>query len=247
MSKHIKIEVRGKTTFAMQHIPGGSFEMGSNKRTWEKPPHPVTVRDFYLGIYPVTQALYEAVMSENPSHFKGRNRPVEKVSWHDAKQFIKALNKDKAIKEQLKSKGLSNYSFRLPSEAEWEYAAKGHPDSSDYEYSGSDNLKQVGWYRGNSGRETKPVGLLLPNELGLYDMSGNVWEWCEDDWHDNYKKAPDDGSAWIDKPERGGLRVMRGGSCFGGAVGCRAAYRDYYRPGSRGNGVGFRVACSPPV
>jgi formylglycine-generating enzyme required for sulfatase activity len=150
------------------------------------------------------------------SYFKDPSRPVERVSWHDAKAFIQRLRNRAEVKAFLVAQNLSQAQFRLPSEAEWEYAARGGVHSQGYEYCGSDDLRQVGWYRNNSGVETKPVGLLLSNELGLYDMSGNVGEWCEDDWHDSYDAPglPDDGSAWVDSPERGTDRVIRGGDYF---------------------------------
>ncbi len=130
--------------------------------------------------------------------------------------------------------------FRLPTEAEWEYAARGGIYSQGYAYAGSDKLKQVGWYDENSNRETHDVGLLLANELGIHDLSGNVLEWCEDDWHGNYDGAPKDGSAWIDSPDRGGYRVVRGGDYFYRALYCRPAYRGRASPDGRGYDIGFR-------
>lgn len=205
--------------------------MGSNDGyADEQPVHQVTVPSFYIGEFPVTQQLYKEIMGANPSYFKGARRPVERISWHDAKSFIATLN------EQL------NKDFRLPSESEWEYTARGGQNSKGYEYVGSDDLKQVAWYDGNSRGETKPVGLLLPNELSLYDMTGNVWEWCEDDWHDSYKKAPNDGSAWVDTTRKNdGLRVVRGGSCLNTNKNCRSASR-FYPPADYNNSeIGFRL------
>ncbi len=180
--------------------------------SWDKdslPVHPVEVDDFWIGQYPVTQALWTAVMGEgnNPSYFKGPTRPVETVSWDMIDQdFLPRLNQ---ITENTRPPGTA---YRLPTEAEWEYAARGgiHWKEKPYLFSGSEILDEVGWYDQNSNDETKPVGLKLPNELGIYDMSGNVWEWCEDQWHDTYNDAPDDGSAWVDQ-ERGTYRVDRGG------------------------------------
>ena len=183
--------------------------------------------NYYICQYPVTQALYKTITGKNPSHYKdnnSKNRPVEQVSWNDAKQiFLPALNAHTAIREALEKHNKTDWIFRLPTEAEWEYAARGGKYSRGYLFSGSNNLKQVGWYVSNSGDSTQDVGLLFPNELGLYDMSGNVWEWCEDDWHDDYKAAPSDGSAWIAGPGRGDNRVLRGGSYFYHAVDCRSA------------------------
>ncbi|MCB0544853.1 MAG: formylglycine-generating enzyme family protein [Saprospiraceae bacterium] len=224
--------------FAMIPIDGGAFLMGSDKKADpdafddEFPRHEVRVPGFLLGRYPVTQELWEAVTGDNPSFFKGKKRPVEQVSWEDTQIFIKKLNEK------------TGELFRLPSEAEWEYAARGGPHKSPYRYAGSDKLKEVGWFGSNSHRETKPVGLKAPNELGLYDMSGNVWEWCEDDWDVDYQKAPDNGSAWIDSPDRGSNRVNRGGSYFNDAQNCRVAYRNNNTPSNRNRNLGFRLALS---
>ena len=243
-------------------VAPGSFIMcdDNSRLDREKPAHPVEIKkSFYLCKYQVTQALYKKVMEENypelknSSRFKGNSRPVEQVSWNDTKLFLAELENSKEI-EDFKSDHpkFANFSFRLPSEAEWEFAACGGIHSQDYEYAGSDDLKQVGWYDENSGDETKPVGLLLPNELGLYDMSGNVWEWCEDDFHNNAKlnekDRPLDGSAWIDgvrKEERAVLRVLRGGGYFNNADDCRPAFRNNSgRPDSRLNFTGFRLIFS---
>ncbi|MEZ4960422.1 MAG: formylglycine-generating enzyme family protein [Saprospiraceae bacterium] len=214
------------TSFKMILVEGGSYDIGNSG-------HKVTVPSFFIGEFPVTQAVWKAVMNgANPSTFKGDQRSVETVSWHDAKDFIEKLN-------LVIPKG--NLPYRLPSEAEWEFAARGGILSEGYEYAGSNKLKEVGWYRENSYGETKPVGLKFPNELGIYDMSGNVWEWCEDDWHRDFNGAPKDGSAWIDSPERGVGRVRRGGGYFYGAGGCRSANRDFNRPDDQFDGVGFRL------
>ncbi len=225
-------------------VEGGEFVMGDDRSEYsrEKPAHRVKVPSFYMGKYPVTQRLYEAVMGENPSHFKGPQRPVEQVSWHDAQAFIQKLNGREDVQAFLRQVSLPGPAFRLPTEAEWEYAARGGRYSQGYAYAGSDKLRQVGWYTENSRGETKDVGRLLPNELNLHDMSGNVWEWCEDDWHDNYKGAPDDGTAWIDAPGRGPARVDRGGGYFAGASLCRPAYRIRDTPGFRNGSLGFRLA-----
>ena len=172
-----------------------------------------TVKSFHIGKYEVTQGQWVALMGSNPSCFKsGDNYPVEQVSWTDAQEFISRLN------------AATGKNFRLPTEAEWEYAARGGNKSRGYEYSGSNNINDVAWYNGNSGKKTHPVGTKKPNELGLYDMSGNVWEWCQD---------------WYDVKQN--YRVQRsGGWCH--AVGCcRTEYRISYVPGFRDNSSGFRL------
>ena len=214
-------------------VAAGSFDMGSNEDNDEKPIHRVNLREFLIGKYPVTQEQYQAVIGKNPSHFKGNQNPVEKVSWHDAVKFCEKL----AQKTREK--------VRLPTEAEWEYAAKGGNQSEGYKYAGSDSLDEVGWYDGNTtflgffGGKTQPVGQKRENELGIYDMSGNVWEWCEDIWHGNYNGAPTDGSAWLTGGEQS-KRALRGGSWFNNDYNCRSAVRGRYFAGN-GDGYGFRV------
>jgi len=187
----------------MVRVEGGTFSMGSERGYEnEKPVHKVTVPAFQIGKYLVTQAQWQAVMGNNPSHFKGcENCPVEKVTWDDTKEFIEKLNK------------LTGKKFRLPSEAEWEFAARGGNKSRGFEFSGSNDVGEVAWYLINSSKKTHPVGEKKANELGLYDMSGNVWEWCEDDWHSSYENAPDDGMAWMDQP-RTNNRLVRGNSWY---------------------------------
>ncbi len=194
------LESRIAPAFEMIQISDGSFLMGSRDEDAfdrEQPVQQVDLSSFFLGKYPVTQRLWYAVMGDNPSYFPGWDRPVETVSWDDCQAFIAKLNQE------------TGGSYRLPNEAEWEYAARSGDPGAPYRYAGSDKLSEVGWYSKNSESETHPIGLKLPNQLGLYDMSDNVFEWCEDDWHDSYKDAPTDGSAWIDRPSRGVLRVQR--------------------------------------
>jgi formylglycine-generating enzyme required for sulfatase activity len=213
----------------MVKVEGGIFQMGSNDD--EKPIHKVTVPTFYISKYQVTQKQWQEIMGNNPSHFNDcKNCPVEQVSWDDIQEFIKKLNKK------------TNQKYRLPAEAEWEFAARGGNKSKNYKYAGSDNIDEVAWYRENSNDKTHSVGTKTSNELGIYDMSGNVWEWCEDVWHDNYKNAPNNGSAWIDKDADKSLyRVRRGGSYFNNSDFCRSAYRDYFHPTGRYFDVGFRL------
>ncbi len=231
------IRLTDDLSFPMHLIEGGTFDMGGTEYDDEQPIHEVSVSNFYLCPFQVTQEVYEFIMGNNPARFKGEKRPVENVSWDDTKEFF----------EKFKDK--TGWKLRLPTEAEWEYAARGGNEkySQGYKYSGSDDLKQVGWYYKNSGEETKPVGLLLPNELGLYDMSGNVYEWCKD-WYDSetYKKR-EGKTVNPQRPEKGGYRVVRGGSYFRNAILCRPAYRSDASPDHRLNTIGFRVACSPPV
>ncbi|MDJ1177087.1 SUMF1/EgtB/PvdO family nonheme iron enzyme [Roseofilum capinflatum] len=215
-------------TLELVYVEGGTFQMGGTKYDDEKPVHAVTVPEFRMGKYPITQAQYEAVMGNNPSSFKGENCPVEQVSWHDAQAFCTKLSE------------LIEQPVRLPSEAEWEYAARGGNRSKGYEYAGSNNLDEVAWHYGNSGSETHPVGGKKENELGIYDMSGNVWEWCEDDYDNDYQKVPKDGSAWT----KGGgtTKVIRGGSwLYSFSRDCRCASRYFNNPDDRNYDIGLRV------
>jgi formylglycine-generating enzyme required for sulfatase activity len=208
------------------HIPAGKFTMGSDKYENEKPPHEVSVPGFYIGKFQITQKQWQAVMGKNPSHFKGDDLPVEKVSWHDAQEFCEKL------------RAMTGKAFRLSSEAEWEYACRA---GTTGDYAG--NLDAMAWYDENSDSKTHPVGQKKPNAFGLYDMHGNVWEWCEDVWHDDYNDAPKDGSAWMDGGEQI-LRVLRGGSCNYFARDCRAAYRFDNSPDDHFDHIGFRCVIS---
>ena len=218
-------------------VEGGVFDMGDRELDsdiYDKPVHLVNVPSFYISKFPVTQGLWESVMGKNPSDFKGKDRPVENVSWEDAQEFVKMLF------------GFTGKKYRLPTESEWEFAARGgiHPDHSDgFLFAGSDKLKEVGWYEVNSGNETHPVGQKLSNELELHDMSGNVWEWVEDQWHSNYENAPLDGSAWVDR-DKSTNRVYRGGSWYDEARDCRVSYRESRSREFRSNFIGFRLALS---
>ena len=231
------------------HQAGESFKMGLSEQSGRALFANIHFDySFYMSEFPVTQRLYELVMEKNPSDFKGDLRPVEKVYWDDTKLFLSALEKRKEIMEFKKTNGFSDYVFRLPSEAEWEYAALGGIHSQGYEYAGSDDLKQVGWYRENSGQETKPVGLLLPNELGLYDLNGNIDEWCEDESHHsqefNSEERPLDGSAWADDhANTTNSHIVRGGRFSFSAKYCRLTHRTA-RNIYDNWGIGFRLVFS---
>ena len=206
----------GGVSFNMVYVAGGTFQMGSNARSDEQPVHSVTLSDYYIGQTEVTQELWQAVMGSNPSYsrFKGAKNPVNDVSWNDCQEFISKLNR------------LTGGRFRLPTEAEWEYAARGGNKSRGYKYSGRDYLGSVAWYKDNSGNEVHPVGSKSANELGLYDMSGNVWEWCSD-WKGSYPSSPQTNPTGASS---GSDRVLRGGSYCDGESLCRSAYRSNYFP-----------------
>jgi formylglycine-generating enzyme required for sulfatase activity len=219
-------------------IDSGFFTMGSSSGDEdEEPPHEVQIsKSFYLQTTQVTQGQWKEVMGDNPSEFNdcGEDCPVEQVSWDDGQEFIQKLNE---------MEGTDKFRYRLPTEAEWEYACRG---GTTTEYScGEDTSKLIeyAWYGDNSEEKIHPVGQKMPNAWGLYDMHGNVWEWMEDDWHDSYGGALDDGCAWVDDP-RGDVRVMRGGSWGSFARNCRSANRDYGWPDDRYSDVGFRLARS---
>ena len=218
----------------MVYVSGGTFTMGATSEQGsdalknEEPTHSVTLSSFYLCKYEVTQALWRAVMGNNPSRFKGNSLPVEQVSWNDCQTFISRLN------------NLTGKNFRLPTEAEWEYAARGGNRSRGYKYSGSNALSDVAWYEDNSGDKTHPVGSKSPNELGLYDMSGNVWEWCSD-WYGTYSSSSQTNPTGA---SRGSNRVRRGGGWGNDASYCRSSFRIYDAPDDRYYFLGLRLALS---
>ena len=214
--------------YPMVYVSGGSFMMGSDDSeaySDEKPVHRVTLSSYRIGKYEVTQELWEAVMGSNPSHFKGSRRPVENVSWDDCQTFIRKLN------------SLTGQTFKLPTEAQWEFAARGGNSSNGYKYSGSNYIDSVAWYYDNSGKSTHNVGMKSPNELGIYDMSGNVWEWCRD------REGTDSSSSQVDPdgPSSGSFRVCRGGSWNYFASYCRVSHRDDYSPDFRYDNFGLRL------
>ena len=215
MINELTIAIPHGPPIEMVRVEGGGFQMGSEEYGDEKPVHPVTLSGFYLGRYPVTQAQWQAVMGKNPSRFIGANRPVERVSWQDCQAFLGQLHR------------LTGRAFRLPTEAQWEYAARGGCRSRGFRYAGSDRPDEVGWYDENSYGETKPVGLKLANELGLFDMSGNVSEWCADRYDDEYYARCAEAGVVVDPagPDQGAFRVQRGGSYFSSAGFCHASGR----------------------
>ena len=233
-SDNITIPVKDGISIDMVRVEAGTFTMGATaemKEPWndEKPTHRVTLtNDYYIGKYEVTQALWKAVMGNNRSYFEGDNLPVERVSWNDCQEFISKLNR------------ITGKTFRLPTEAEWEYAARGGNKSRGHQYSGSNNLLDVAWFRDNFGSKTHAVGTKQANELGIYDMSGNVREWCQD-WFGKYNSSSQVNPTGANS---GSGRVNRGGGWFNNAWGCRLSCRFSNTPGDRGNNLGLRLVLS---
>jgi formylglycine-generating enzyme required for sulfatase activity len=226
-----RISETSKLDIPMVYVAGGTFTMGciseqnSNCSDNEKPAHQVTLSDFHIGKYEVTQAQWVAVMGNNPSNLKGDNLPVENVSWNDVQEFISKLNQK------------TGKQYRLPTEAEWEYAARGGTQSRGYKYSGSDILSEVAWYKDNSGKQTHPVGQKKANELGIYDMNGNVWVWCSD-WYGNYNSSSQTNPKG---PSSGSSRANRGGSWRSGANRTGVVFRGSDVPNCRDIGLGVRL------
>ena len=220
--------------FRMKYVEGGSFMMGApddDDEAWgdEKPAHKVTLDSYYIAETQVTQELWQAVMGSNPSYFKGDiHRPVENVSCNDYQEFIKKLN------------SLTGKTFSLPTEAQWEYAARGGKNSKGYRFSGSNDIGSVAWYDGNASSTTHPVAQKHANELGLYDMTGNVWEWCLD-WFDSnyYVNSPQNNPQG---PSSGVFRVLRGGSCYNDPGICRVSFRDGSNPDYHHDNGGLRLS-----
>jgi formylglycine-generating enzyme required for sulfatase activity len=224
------------------HVAPGLFRMGSedgHSDSDEQPVHEVRItRPFWLGKCEVTQAEHEKLMGENPSHFEGARNPVEQVSWNDAVAFCRKMTE----RERAAGRLPSGYEYRLPTEAEWEYAARGGPKSKGFTYSGSNDVGDVAWYDRNSDKKTHAVGQKKPNELGLCDMSGNVYEWCGD-WLGGY---PSGTAADPPGAGTGSFRVDRGGSWILSARFCRSASRNWLTPTVSYDYLGFRVALAPP-
>ena len=238
-SPQVKTYTANGVSFRMIEVEGGTFQMGATSEQvdpWrnEKPAHSVTLSSYYIGETEVTQALWEAVMGSNPSRFKDGSNPVEQVSWNDCQAFIQKLN------------SLTGKTFRLPTEAEWEYAARGGSKSRGYQYSGSNTIGDVAWYtvnsyaKGSSSSDygTHSVKTKQANELGIYDMSGNVWEWCLD-WKEYYSSSSQTNPTG---PETGYYRLIRGGGWDDVARYCRVAIRFYDAPNTAYDYLGLRLA-----
>lgn len=264
-ARHRVETLEGGIILEMVAIPEGSFSMGTPREEegWhisQNPQHSVTVKPFFLGKYPVTQAQWQAVanlpkiehnLNPNPANFQEANRPVEQISWYDANEFCARLSQQ------------TGHNYRLPTEAEWEYACRANTTTPfhfgatittdvanysgiDWEYMGK--ICSKGSYgagpKGCDRRETTPIGSFqVANLFGLYDLHGNVREWCADYWHDNYQESPIDGTAWITDGDSN-RRVLRGGSWNGGPRKCRSAFRAKFDPVASLYDIGFRVACS---
>ena len=235
------INVTQDESLVMLFVQGGAFTMGCSGNDCiysELPDHQVQLSNFYIGKYEVTQAQWQEVMGNNPSCFTGENLPVEQVSWNDVKEFITQLNR------------MTGKQYRLPTEAEWEYAARGGQRSNGYLYSGSNTIGNVAWYwnnipsrtSGTAGYGTQPVGTKSPNELGIYDMSGNVWEWCSDWYLENYYSI----SPLYNPqgPSSGSIRVIRGGCWGSGTNITRISFRGNFWLDNNYNNIVFRLACS---
>jgi len=229
----------------MVAIPGGTFLMGSpdgEGHEDERPRHEVTIQPFSMSKYPITQFQWRYIANQtelkvdvdlkhDPSYFVGDNLPVEKVNWYEAIEFCHRLSK------------LTGMHYRLPSESEWEHACRAGTTTPFYFGKDTTKLSKYAWYFGNPGDTTHPVGMKEPNQWGLYDMYGQVWEWCDDSWHDNYEGAPTDGSAWLEGKNKN-RSPLRGGSWYSQPEYCRSATRnDFVRREVRDADVGFRVVC----
>ena len=223
----------GGVSFTMVAVEGGTFTMGATSEQYSSdayndalPVHSVTLSSYYIGQTEVTQELWQAVMGSNPSKFKGARRPVEQVSWNDCQTFVRKLN------------SLTGQNFKLPTEAQWEYAARGGRKSRSYKYSGSNDVRDVAWHGKDSAGESHPVAIIRANELGIYDMSGNVSEWCND-WYGKYISGSQTNPTGSYSSS---CRVYRGGSWFSSPGQCRVSSRLGIKPDSRSDTLGLRLA-----
>ncbi len=231
----------------MVFVEGGTFQMGSNDGSSdEKPVHSVTVNDFYIGKYEVTQKQWKEVMGNNPSRFRGEDNPVEKVSWYDTVEFCNKLSEREGLSNCYSGSGkgitlnINANGYRMPTEAEWGFAAIGGNKSKGYKYSGSNSIGDVAWYDSNSRKKTHLGGTKQANELGIYDMSGNVWEWCWD-WYGSYNRGSQLNPTGV---TYGSYRVYMGGSWYFNASDCRIANRCYNFPDGSSDDIGFRLVRS---
>jgi formylglycine-generating enzyme required for sulfatase activity len=227
--KNFVERISNRVILEMVAIPGGAFQMGSNETDEEKPIHQVTLSPFHIGKFQITQSQWQAVMGDNPSHFKGADLPVEQVSWTMAAEFCEKLS------------ALTGKNYRLPTEAEWEYACRAGT-ATRYHF-GDDEalLREYAWYFDNADKQTHPVGRKRPNDCGLHDLSGNVWEWCWDSYDVNYyQQSPEQDPMGASS---GNLRMLRGGSWGVSEPYCRSTFRLRLAPDSRYRDVGMRVVC----
>jgi formylglycine-generating enzyme required for sulfatase activity len=225
-AEYITLDLGSGASMDLVYVPGGTFVMGSpesekDSQDTERSQHRVTVPSFYMGKYQVTQAQWQAIMGTNPARFKGENRPIESVLWDDCREFCNKLSQ-RVGRE-----------VRLPSEAEWEYACRAGT-TTPFHFGETITGELANYYApetyadetpGEYRQETTPVGEFPPNAFGLYDMHGNVWEWCQDHWHKNYEGAPDDGTAWL-TDDKNAIRIVRGGSWSNDPRNCRSACRS---------------------
>ena len=222
---------------------GCTGEQGSECNIDENPVHQVTLSSFNIGKYEVTEGQWQAVMGNNPSgDARGENYPVENVSWNNIVGTTGSYMEINGIRYYAngfiyKLNQMTGKRYRLPTEAEWEYAARGGNQSSGFKYSGSNSAGNIAWYMDNSSNRKHTVGTKSPNELGIYDMSANVWEWCSD-WYNNYNSSAQTNPQG---PSSGTNRVIRSGSWYGGSSHCRVSYRSFGIPGNRYSGSGFRL------
>lgn len=247
--EYFSVNLDEKVTLDMVSIHGGKFKMGTptqeqGRSKDETPEHEVEIKDFFVSKYLITQSQYQTIMKENPSFFAGDNKPVENISWFEAHNFCQQLSQLTGIK------------YRLLSEAEWEYICRAETTTSFcYGTTITSELANYkasfGYGLGGSGKwrqETTEVGIFPANNYGLYDVHGNVWEWCEDHWHENYIEAPTNGQPWLEKEtsldsEEEIPRVIRGGSWDDTAYYCRSGVRLWALPSFKGKLIGFRIAC----
>ena len=245
-AERLDVQITNRLVCPLIAVKGGTFKMGATEEQTEyaesdeKPAHRVTLDTYFIGVYEVTQKLWKDVMKTNPSKHVGDNLPVENVSWNDCQEFIKKLNRRRS---EINLGSYSNWVFRLPTEAEWEYAARGGNQSNGYRYSGSNRPADAGWYSSNSDFETHEVGSKVKNELGLYDMSGNVWEWCQDTYSSTY---------YSNSPQRNPLcreqsdsRVSRGGGYSFAFKYLRISYRGRDDATGKYANTGFRLVLAP--